>query len=121
MRTILLSVGITALWLTGSAVAECHMQPTSFSLSQNDSVTSKATIDGGGCLHAFLSGDASIYTSARILNKPSHGSLAQIGRFSFAYVPAKRYKGLDSYGFMLCGTNAAGAGCARIKIDVTVQ
>jgi hypothetical protein len=116
-------LALTALVaVTSAATADCRILPGRFSMSQNTAVSTTAvSTRGAACGVRFTSSAVSRFDSVTVAKRPSHGALREVGALSYLYKPTGGFKGVDSYALRICGTDAAGPGCATITYNITVE
>jgi hypothetical protein len=121
MKSGLLAV-TAILAMTTAAMADCRIIAGRFSLSQNHAVTTTGvSTKGAQCGMNFFSPTSGHFESVAVVARPSHGALREHGAMSYVYKPTTGFKGVDTYSLRLCGRDAAGAGCATITYNITVE
>jgi hypothetical protein len=119
-RGVFVLIAIVAM--TTAAAADCRTIGGRFSLSQNTSVsTTGVSTRGSPCGMKFASPTSGHLSSVTVASRPSHGVLREFGGMSFVYKPTAGFKGVDTYSLRLCGTDAAGSGCATVTYNITVE
>ncbi len=108
--------------LPASAWAGCEVSNFSFDLT-GASKTSIVKVDSGdSCSVFFRAGGQYSFSSLTLTEKPSHGTVAKDGRFSFSYEPKAGFRGKDMFALELCGAHGIrGKGCVTLRYDVTVR
>ncbi len=111
-----------ALVVSTAAQAECRYIGVRFHFSQNESVSTTGTSTrGSACSTRFWAGGVTHYSSGAIASPPGHGTLTQTGMVSLRYKPTAGFKGVDRYSLKVCGSDPAGAGCATITYNITME
>jgi hypothetical protein len=119
-RGVIALLAIAAM--TGAAAADCRIIGGRFSLSQNTSVsTTGVSTKGAPCGMKFESATAGHISSVTVASRPSHGALREFGGLSYVYKPTAGFKGVDTYSLRLCGTDAAGSGCATVTYNIMIE
>ena len=91
-------------------------------------VQSRASLAMPARIHTALLGffpDALLrkvrFTSAKIVSKPTNGSLHKIAHLEFRYKPRRGFKGNDAFVLSVCGQTEKGKGCSTLHYDAVVE
>jgi hypothetical protein len=116
-------LALTALVaMTSAAMADCRTIGGRFSFAQNTATTTTGvSTKGAPCGVRFSSPVDGHLESIAVAARPNHGALREIGGMSYLYKPTAGFKGVDTYTLRLCGRSTAGAGCATITYNITVE
>jgi hypothetical protein len=108
--------------MTTAAMGDCRTIGSRFSFAQNTATTTTGvSTKGAPCGMRFTSPVDGRLDSIAVAARPSHGALREFGGMSWLYKPAGGFKGTDSYTLRLCGRSTAGAGCATVTYNITVE
>jgi hypothetical protein len=99
----------------------CERTPFHFKASQSEPVTTPERIAGNSvCVHDYVANDGTL-TRASIQDEPSNGTLTQLGKVKFRYVPHPGFRGSDSYTIEVCGEMNGRSGCSALTYEVTIE
>ena len=110
------------LILSSEASAECRTQGRSnFSIPKGYGMDSYRVSDGGGCGIGYRSGGGTSFTSVKIVDMPTNGTLVQNGAFHFRYKPKRGFVGEDNFKINICGDYQGKNGCVTNNYKVKVE
>ena len=121
LRTALAALAAVVL-VPSASMASCRIVNATFRPHLNESATSTGVSTGGGaCTTRFQAGATGHFTSIAIAARPAHGALTQVDGSRYRYKPSAGFKGVDHYGFRICGSSDSGSGCATLSYNITVE
>ncbi len=100
-----------------SALAACQTTPVRFFPSQNDTVSTTATVSGGVCEITYHSSGAFQFTSTIVVSRPQHGIIVRTGVAGIRYRVAKGFRGTDHASVKFCGKGRTGSGCSTVNFN----
>jgi hypothetical protein len=106
--------------LTSAAHAKCMHTPAAWAFGQT--TTDTVVTDGSACViqRPYIGGKTHIF-AAKLISKPSHGSIRISRHAAFTYRPDEGFKGQDQYVYRYIGVDGLTPGAVTIRTDVTVN
>ena len=114
-----LTIGIAARSLDLPPLSECQSAPVRLALGSE--ATATMTTGAGAACAIVLVAPAINVADLKIVVAPQHGTATPRGRTGAIYRPDAKYRGDDSFEFVLRGRSVAEDGVAVVRVQVTVR
>ncbi len=110
------------LALAGTEAQACTIRGSGFYFSSPGPWTFGLYVEAGkACTRTFNSGGQMIFKRLYVLDHPARGTVTLREGGFYTYTPPPGFQGRDEFQLQVCGEQRGQAGCADLKMLVTVN
>jgi hypothetical protein len=118
LRKILIAILLSAASLS-PALAACRGEGGGAFLLENDTRNMRLLIRGS-CARSMQTSALSYFTSIKVAQAPTHGTIRVQNEYSFVYTAKPGYRGPDAFAIRICGQNRGRDGCSTLTYQAQI-